>query len=211
MDRNLWATTIRNEWDSTLNSFWYKYQWWNNYWFLDETTVKAQNEWLQWDESFNHSWYISKKFINWNNHDHDVWNGDNANTSNNTEHHNWIWWWENDKSNNRRWAKLTNYSERQWPCPNGRHVPSAWEWWLLIIYWSETKDNEGNKNANWQWQDWLFNLKSNYRNFQKKFKIPFAWYRNYKVREYNDSDQNEVYGHHLHSERIVQNMLAVLH
>ena len=173
MDRNLWATAT---WYATTQSSainWYKYQWWNNYWFSDSTTVSAVTTWLPWDESYNHNGYVSKSFINGSSHDYDVWDGNNP-TANDKEHHDWIWWWENDNADNWRWAKLTNYAERQWPCPEGWHVPSAWEWWLLIRYWAET-DN----NATYWWDKWLYYLNSNHWAFQQKFNLPFAGGRNY--------------------------------
>jgi uncharacterized protein (TIGR02145 family) len=49
--------------------------------------------------------------------------------------------WSSNQNDNLRWGSgdvqanersSTNYTERQWPCPDGFHVPSAGEWWRLV-------------------------------------------------------------------------------
>jgi len=63
-DKNLWATTVYNNWDIlTQANMWNMYQWWNNYWFpstwsvtTSSTQVNAQNYW-PWN------YYSSSTFI----------------------------------------------------------------------------------------------------------------------------------------------------
>jgi hypothetical protein len=68
MDKNLWATTVYNNWNTlTQANMWNMYQWWNNYWFpstwsvtTSSTQVNAQNYW-PWN------YYSSSTFITWSN------------------------------------------------------------------------------------------------------------------------------------------------
>ena len=40
MDKNLWATTVYNNWDTLSQAnMWNMYQWWNNYWFPSTWTI----------------------------------------------------------------------------------------------------------------------------------------------------------------------------
>ena len=72
MDKNLWATTVYNDWDTlTESNMGYMYQWWNNYWFpsiwtisnTSSTQVDASAYWPNTD-----NWYYSSDtFIIWSN------------------------------------------------------------------------------------------------------------------------------------------------
>lgn len=53
-----------------------------------------------------------------------------------------LWWWGNDNESNHRWLDLNNITDRQWPCPDWWHVPSAWEWKEVIIAWCHLSSNE---------------------------------------------------------------------
>ena len=179
MDRNLWA--ISNDINS-IDSYWYYYQWWNNYGFSYLAQITAVTQWYTWNNVYNNSWYYGMNFVNWSNHNFDVWS-DNS-------HHDWLWWWENDMaSNNLWWFNLKNYSDRQWPCPSGWHVPSAWEWWELIKYWrntyAKTVELKGSNN--------LYSLDTNItvrESFMNYFKIPFAGERSYYNANPSDQDNN---------------------
>ena len=48
-----------------------------------------------------------------------------------------LWWGGMDSEENWRWLDLDNDEERQWPCPDWRHVPSAWEWSSSLENWFE--------------------------------------------------------------------------
>jgi len=181
MDRNLWASTndINN-----INSYGYKYQWGNNYWFEDGCTPtdwnncsdsvanKATYVWVIRNDKYNNNWYFNKKFIKWSNY------RDGA------QDHNWLRWWENDSYSN-NWgldiiSKTVN--KRQWPCPKGYHVPSAWEWEKLAEYW--WKQNNFPKISSVRWW-WVFADYDPYNDkpkneFQKYFKLPSAGYRYYE-------------------------------
>lgn len=52
-DKNLWATTVYNNWNTLSQAnCWYYYQWWNNYWFAwtgtIQTTTSQANAWYNW-------------------------------------------------------------------------------------------------------------------------------------------------------------------
>lgn len=82
MDKNLWATTVYNDWDTlTQANMWNIYQWWNNYWFpstwtisnTSSTQVDANNYWPG-------NYYLSDTFITWSEDWSSVNNED-------------LWWW----------------------------------------------------------------------------------------------------------------------
>ena len=80
-DKNLWATTVYNNWDTlSETNCGYYYQRWNNYWFprtwsvtTSSTQVDASNYW-PWN------YYNSDTFI--------IWSGDWSNVQNDN-----LWWW----------------------------------------------------------------------------------------------------------------------
>ncbi len=180
MDRNLWAITTWAWNDPTGKSYWYHYQWWNNYGFpssLNKVTPTTNG--LVWNETYyNNSWYYTKDLINWLGFDDDVWSD--------WSHHPWVWWWENDSNydktknaiNKLYWDDGWDRKNRQWPCPKWWHVPSAWEWWMLIKYWADTK-TDWQANASVAWSYWLFYLSSNQLQFLQYFMLPIAGYRSY--------------------------------
>lgn len=170
MDRNLWATT--DDITST-GSYGYKYQWWNNYWFAngcwthecsDAVTSASIDIKPLWNSSYDNSNYSSSPFVRVTSDPYDYWwDGSHDN----------LWWWASDWSANNRWANETKPTDRRWPCPVWYHVPSAWEWWLLIKYWAETN------NKAYGWDQWLYGLNAWYTQFEDDFNLPFAWWRGY--------------------------------
>lgn len=181
MDRNLWATS--NDINSTA-SYWYKYQWWNNYGFINWCFTEqwrwcsdSITEWSKWvldweqyqyrkwftrNKDYNNSWYyepIFYKVNGWPRYHWGEWN-----------YHDWLWWWENDNPDNNRWEKQSNPEDRQWPCPDWFHVPSAWERWLLVKYWKNTYGQDiTNYGDNYFYSDT--------KNLIEYFKLPYAGYR----------------------------------
>ncbi len=173
MDRNLWATS--NDF-TTKESFWYHYQWWNNYWFsqwcfsegcsdyVTRSSKDVETHWVVWDDSYNNSWYYGTTFIK----------AYYVGYREDGDYHNWLWWWIWDKPSNNWWAKQTNSLDRQGPCPEGYHVPSAWEWWLLAKYWWNTYD----KDSLVDWWDGFYHISWDVASdFNIFFKIPLAGMR----------------------------------
>ena len=187
MDRNLWATTndINNTW-----SYGYHYQRGNNYGFNPFESIEITTGKAIWNNEYNNKWYYNTKFIVWNNEIWAEYREDEVVYSwghNIYNYHDWIWWWYYDNNGNNRWAYSNNYKDRQWPCPDGYHVPSAGERWLLVKYYIDTYAS-GIRLYEWDsssasiWGDWLyyFSDTGTRLKFQKYFKIPFAWSR-YRV------------------------------
>ena len=181
MDRNLWATSndINNP-----NSYGYKYQWGNNYGFQDDctptdwqncsdsTTNKSTYDWAIREDKYNNNWYFNKKFIKWRNYR--AW----------AQNHDWIRWWGWDNVKNHRWLDNIWKTEinRQWPCPEWYHVPSAWEWEKLAEYWWKQNNYPVTKSLRWWWNfpDYdPYNDKPR-NEFQQYFKLPMAGYRYYE-------------------------------
>ena len=157
MDRNLWATS--NDINSS-NSYWYYYQWWNNYGFNRKNKINTTTDKATRNSKYDNNWYYDNFFraasrdywIDWS--------------------HNWIRWWEYDSNDNDWWANEKNPYNRQWPCPDGYHIPSAWEWGLLIKY----RKNTYNKDVELKWGHWQFSFtdKTATENFSDYFKLPLA-------------------------------------
>jgi len=102
MDRNLWATSTGVD---SSDSYWYYFQWWNNYWFPSDPNASIATGDTQVDASGYWPWnyYSSGTFIIWM-----TWNS-SANDN--------LWWWVSG-----------TYEAMQWPCPEWYHVPSSEEW-----------------------------------------------------------------------------------
>ena len=153
MDRNLWAEKTWAYTDLTTGSYWYHYQWWNNYWFISYTGLtdeyKTENKiYVNWKTEY--SW---NQFVWW--------------SSNNT----WMSWSNNDN--------LWTWGNKQWPCPEWWHVPTAEEWSKLLEFYvyenypnntGSLKDSDGYK--------WISNVDVASW-FAHYFQIPFAGYRSY--------------------------------
>lgn len=110
-DKNLWATTVYNNWDTLSESNCGKYyQWGNNYGFpwtwsitTSSTTIDASTYW-PWN------YYSSSTFIiSWNS------------------------WWDNSWNANLRWDTTNTLEARRWPCSEWYHVPSSYELDKLIL------------------------------------------------------------------------------
>ncbi len=158
LDRNLWATTTWYWATDNTDSYWYYYQWWNNYGFSSDPDAIISTTWTQVDASWywpnTENWYYSNDtFVIW----YDWSNVRNDN----------LRWWSWD-SNNEWWYPVKNPIDRRWPCPENYHVPSIWEWGALIMFWNEEY------NSSTYVDDYI-------TAFIKNFNIPFAGQRNPSV------------------------------
>lgn len=188
LDRNLWATS--NDITSP-DSYGYHYQWGNNYGFSQKSEPEVSTTRVKWDEKYNNSWYYGETFIRITSSPWDYWEDWN---------HYWLRWWANDSVSNNRWVNQTNPTDRQWPCPTWYHVPSAWEWWLLVKYrWDSN-------NVNLSVSHWLYYFSSEINNikFKNYFKLPNAGSRDANMEdtpllnqdwlgEYRSSSPNGLY------------------
>ena len=161
MDRNLWAQIIWFWYDANSNSYWYYYQWWNNYGFgPSSTTIKSST---QVDcTNINPSAYTSSTFITWLN-DFDWCSSKNDN----------LWWWSEDGSSNNRWLDTISSTDlaRKWPCPEWWHIPSIWERQALLIYGASL--NSGARKTGTPFNNYEMSS-SNFTKFTNDFKIPIA-------------------------------------
>ena len=108
-DKNLWARTVRNDWDLvTARNNWWFFQWGNNYMF--PFTWARTTSWTRVDTTWYWPWnyYNSDVFITWNRYWSSVDNVD-------------LWWGYTD-----------TYTARRGPCPEGYHVPSKVDSDMLI-------------------------------------------------------------------------------
>ena len=153
MDRNLWAETndIKDE-----KSYWYKFQWWNNYGFTADGLKTTNKQWNT-AEYWPKNPYSNSEFVVWN------WNWSADWNSN-------LRWWEWDSEKNKRWLGV-NYESRQWPCPDWYHVPSAWEITRALDIWTKSLNIKSSKNIQWlssiAWKRYVYELWNH-------FNIPFA-------------------------------------
>ena len=184
MDRNLWAT-VSWTWEG---SYWFFYQWWNNYWFADTWAVEWTPNLATWSGDYSHRWYYGNKFISTSNSDY--WSDNNA--------HNDLWWWESDTKDNKRWYNTISETaeNRQWPCPEGWHVPSIWEWSKLVNFWFDNNHknwyNEPKRLYRYTGNYWLTHLEWEIAPIliRDDLLIPRAWLRNNPA---NSNYQNQSY------------------
>ena len=149
MDRNLWAEST-SYWND-LDGMGYYYQWWNNYWFSSSSNVTIRTS----SDKVDVSWYWPDNYYSSNIFIKSLpW--DLSNNKN-------LWWWTWD-SLETRWEWTDE--DRQWPCPVGYHVPSTLEWNFAYNVWNSSEEKSTDED-------------SDYKNFVKDFKLPFAGYRSY--------------------------------
>jgi hypothetical protein len=66
MDKNLWATTVYNQWDTVTDAnCGYFYQWWNNYWFAHSGTITTSSTKVDASSYWPGNYYNSSTFITW--------------------------------------------------------------------------------------------------------------------------------------------------
>ena len=155
MDKNLWATTVYNDWDTlTQQNMWNMYQWWNNYGFpstwtitnTSSTKVDASSYWPNTD-----NWYYSSDtFI--------FWNANDWSSVRNNDLWGWVTWVIS-------WYKLLHkefyldYSAMRGPCPEGYHIPLNTERQAVYNIWT----------ALWWWA-------SAWNDFLNALKMPKIWH-----------------------------------
>ena len=122
MDRNLWATATWVWILTTPETYWFYYQWWNNYGFYYDRTGWNNNTTGR--IIYNTVWYGP-----WNWFYGENFTTSDADYSSSPENNLWWWSWDNNDNNYDNGHKKHT---RQWPCPKGYHVPSLWEWHKLI-------------------------------------------------------------------------------
>ena len=119
-DKNLWATTVYNSWDTLSEANCGKYyQWGNNYWFPRTWSVSTSSTKVNARTYWPNNYYSSSTFIT-----SDTW----------------------DSSNNANlWGDTTNTSiARKWPCDIWYHIASLSEMqglidlWIAIWAWTST-------------------------------------------------------------------------
>ncbi len=195
-DKNLWASVVWT-WES---SYWDFYQWWNNHgnpawtntWTLNELLEANVNERVnKWYSGENDKFII---FNNWNKNTRDYRSGvyfdsvtDNSYTWESA--YNNLWWGENDNDDNDativKWYDTsghvaTNVDNRQWPCPEGYHVPSAWEWQELMMLRCNANSGTCNNTAIREYQRANYLSKSGiWTAFSNDLELPLAGFRSY--------------------------------
>ena len=113
MDRNLWATQVY-AWIDNICTYWYYYQWWNNYWFANEWSIKTSTERVDTSSYWPDNYYSSDTFIK-TSQDWSINQNDN------------LWGW------------YGNEIERRWPCPVDYHIPSSYEFRNIVDnYWKKS-------------------------------------------------------------------------
>ena len=181
LDRNLWAIktwTTCSEIDTWACG--YYFQWWNNFGFDSDVLPMTSNVKVSSGDVV--AWYMSWVFVTVNN---DNWIDDDSKID--------MWWWTVNSTTDlfdaswenimpARGDPLANFrstypnsndwkvdseivSSRQWPCPDGFHVPSAWEWIKVLSMLDYAYDSG---------QGWVIDIINN------NLLIPFAGYRDWK-------------------------------
>mgnify|MGYP007115351896 CR=1 FL=1 len=88
-DKNLWATTVYNDWDTLTDAnCGYFYQWWNNYGFPHSWTVTTSSTLVDASNYWPWNYYNSNTFITTSSYPYDWSSVQNDN----------LWWWTNPTS-----------------------------------------------------------------------------------------------------------------
>jgi len=123
-DKNLWATTVWNSWDTLSESNCGKYyQRWNNYWFARTWSVSTSSSTVNASTYWPWNYYNSSIFRT-------VSNG-----------------WDSSNNYNLRWYTTWTVEAMQWPCATGFHIPLQTEWanikniWTTIWGWASAWTN----------------------------------------------------------------------
>ena len=155
LDRNLWATDTKWE-----EAYGYHFQWWNNYGFPWYDEIQLTGEVVDASGYNRHSPYVSDKFI---------MGGE---------------YWDDSENEDLWWDTVDEDYARQWPCPDGYHVPSIYEWGALIdlysnVWWftSTTAPFQGVETA--EATPYVLDPLVFREEFQEVFRIPLANRRNY--------------------------------
>lgn len=165
LDRNLWATVAWTWCDNVWcmdDSYWYLFQWWNNYWFSNTGILPTS------ESRVDVSGYKPSEYYNWtfiiNNYN---WATDESIRN--------LWWWSWDDYENNWWVYSDNeITDRKGPCPTWYHIPSVWETNELLLYRSNACSW---CNIELAWNRWLFYFDGrNYHwwDFWEDFLVPFA-------------------------------------
>ena len=111
-DKNLWATTVYNDWDTLSEANCGKYyQRWNNYGFAFTWPTTIANTQINPSDYWPWNYYSSSTFI-WGNQ----------------------WWMSTVNSN--LWGNTTDtLIARRWPCAEWYHIPSQTEANALLTMW----------------------------------------------------------------------------
>ena len=137
MDKNLWATTVYNYWDTvTAANLWNIYQWWNNYWFSWDSSQSGPDP----SGSVNASLYWPGNYFESSN-PVATYTGDSTN----------MWWWvsqwtwqSQDCSSTYISATDTTYTAGVWISIDANNVISntnvSAEWWNIIWTLSNQTD-----------------------------------------------------------------------
>lgn len=191
MDKNLWATTVYNDWDTlTQANMGNMYQWWNNYWFPSTWSVTTSSTQVDASAYWPWNYYSSNTLIIWSTdwssvHNDNLWwwvtwgvaydnaitntgvlsvNGQTGNVTIQTGGNYTAGNWI-DITNDEIWLdgtyEWTDYSAMQWPAPEWFHVPLNTEWQAV----RDIRVALGGGSKDWT-------------NFGIALKLPFAGYRN---------------------------------
>ena len=147
-DKNIWATTVYNSWDTkTAANMGKWFQWWNNYWWLYWTNpTNTTSTYINASSYWPWNYYSSSTFFT-HSQPEDYW--DSSNNAN-------LWWWTTN-----------TYVARRWPCEEWWHIPSKDNATTLVnaissITWSVDVSKilqycklpstlPGISSDNWQW------------------------------------------------------------
>ena len=163
MDRNLWATDFASWYsygDMNLSKVWKYYQWWNNYWFENQSSTLSNldSKWIDASSYLPWNYYYGQTFIN----------GEKWDSSDNYN----LWWWYSPyEPSQNKWDKF-----RQWPCPEWYHIPLRDEFKEVYELFKDWMDNtdEGKNYCN------VSSINNNTQYcLSAKLWLPYAWYRSY--------------------------------
>ena len=161
-DKNLWATTVYNSWDTlSEENCWKFYQRWNNYPFPFTWPATTSNSQINASTYWPWNYYSNYTFRT------QVWTTQSWDSSYNQD----LW----------GWTTWTNVA-MQWPCPSGYHVPTdtelsnllttrtaidSWSntpsilkiplWGYIAVWWTKVSWTWTSFwSSTWAWNNWAY-------------------------------------------------------
>lgn len=169
LDRNLGASSAWT-WSDSYGDY---FQRGNNYWFdsnpenIDRSQIDVSDYWPD-------NYYYSRVFIIWN-WGWAKWDTDVIKN---------LWWWLWDDESDTLGLTAENVKKRQGPCPDGYHIPSAWERNnLLYLWWNVYSGDYVDYTYSTIWSGIsIINAEATV-DFRDSFLIPSQWYLNALFRD----------------------------
>jgi hypothetical protein len=147
LNKNLWATTVYNNWDTlTESNCWKYYQRWNNYWFPFTWPVTISTTQVDVTDYWPWNYYSSDTFICWNQSNQNWFNVINRDRN--------LRWWVTWVQQKHIWNVTEVYVGTTKVRPSGWTYSYTFKWKTAAEIWNEFGVLVGGIYTNSNWLTW---------------------------------------------------------